>query len=309
LTGPGGLNRTVDRTLYEVEGETTAPHAEHRRYTILVVPGPVPRSYVDGEIGRSRGILKLDQWRGDMARLQSQAGSDTAARAALQEVTSIETATGRTAGYLMTLDFAATSDVFTARMASASLVAVGRPLPRILIASSEVRSDQPGQAVSAVSLDLRLDEVEAYPYPGFTPRATGLFMAGRGIQESVLEGQMVARWTGRQTVSTAALMAEANRNDIQLLEVDPEDRAELDEARGISPRARREIEAAVNAGRDVIVPVQPITIAGQARWGWWEIDPASGAVVGVMEGGQHQAMVEYAVGSKRIRSAAATPSS
>jgi hypothetical protein len=154
--------------------------------------------------------------------------------------------------------------------------------------------------VSAVSLDLRLDEVEAYPYPGFTPRATGIFLAGRGIQESVLEGQMVARWTGRQTASTAALMAEANRNNIQLLEVDPEDRAELDEARGISPRVRREIEVAVNAGRDVIVPVQPITIAGQARWGWWEIDPASGAVVGVMEGGQHQAMVEYTMGSQRI---------
>jgi hypothetical protein len=120
------------------------------------------------------------------------------------------------------------------------------------------------------------------------------------MQESVLEGQMVARWTGHEAVSTAALMAEANRNSIQLLEVDAEDRSELDAARGITPRARHEIEAAVNAGHDVIVPAQPITIAGKARWGWWDLDPASGALVGVMEGGQHQAIAEYTVTSEKV---------
>jgi hypothetical protein len=300
ITGPGGMNRTLARTLYAAAAETTALHATHRRYTFLVVPGPVSRSYVDGEIARSRGLLKLDQWRGEMARLQSHADSDATARTALQEAKSIETAAGGTAGYLMTLDFAATSDAFTDRIAEANLIAVARPLPRILIASSETVGDQPGQAASTVSLDLRLDEVQAHPYPGFTSRAAGLFLASRGIQESVLEGQMIARWTGQQTVSTAALMVEASRKRVRFLVLTPDGRDALTDAGGMTPGARSEIEATLDAGHHVIVPAEAIAVAGRPRWGWWDVDPASGAIVGVMEGGQHQAMTEYSVSSQGI---------
>ncbi len=300
LTGPGGLNRTTERTLYEAEGETGSARAEHRRYTLLVVPGPVSQSFLDAETGRWRGALKLDEWRNEMAALQQQPRAGGGGRAGVEKAAAIDAVAGKTAGYLMTLDFAAHSDALTDQIAYPNQVAVVRPLPRILIASAETSVDASGHVASSVSLDLRLDEVQAYPYPGFPSRAVPLFLAGRGMQESVLEGQMVARWTGHEAVSTAALIAEANRNAIQLLEVDAEDRSELDAARGITPRARREIETAVNAGHEVIVPAQPITIAGRARWGWWDLDPASGAIIGVMEGGQHQAMAEYSISSQKI---------
>jgi len=218
LTGPGGLNRAVDRTLYEAAGETTPPRAEHRRYTILVVPGPVSRSYVDGEIGRWRGALKLDEWRDETAGLQQQARSDDGARAAVVRAAAIDAAAGKAAGDLMTLEFAANSDALTDQIAYPNQIAVVRPLPRILIASAETRTDESGHVGSAVSLDLRLDEVQAYPYPGFPTRAAALFLAARGMQESVLEGQLLARWSGRgEAVSTAALMAEATRKRVRLL--------------------------------------------------------------------------------------------
>ena len=301
LTGPGGLNRAVDRTLYETEGETTPPRAEHRRYTILVVPGPVSRSYVDGEIGRWRGALKLDEWRDETAGLQQQARSDDGARAAVVRAAAIDAAAGKAAGDLMTLEFAANSDALTDQIAYPNQIAVVRPLPRILIASAETRTDESGHVGSAVSLDLRLDEVQAYPYPGFPTRAAALFLAARGMQESVLEGQLLARWSGRgEAVSTAALMAEATRKRVRLLAVTPNNREALAEARDISPRVRAEIESAVNAGHHVIVPADGVVLAGRPRWGWWDVDPASGAIIGVMEGGQHQAMAEYSMSSQGI---------
>ena len=300
LYGPGGLNRTIERTLYEAEGEPASQRAEHRRYTILVVPGPVSQSHRNAEIARWRGALRLDEWRNEAARLHQQARSGDGVGAAVQKAAVIDQVAGKAAQYLMTLDFAAHSDTLTDQIAYPNQIAVVRPLPRILIASAETSANDSGHVASSVSLDLRLDEVQAYPYPGFPSRAAALFLAARGMQESVLEGQMVARWTGREAVSTAALIAEASRSAIPLLQVDAADCRELDAAPGITPRARRGIEAAVNAGHDVIVPARPVTIGGKARWGWWDLDPASGAVIGVMEGGQHQAMAEYTVTSEKI---------
>ncbi len=300
LTGPGGLDRTIGRTLYEAEGETASSLASHRRYTLLIVPGPVSPSFRDAEIARWRGVLKLDEWRGETAGLQQLARSEAGAKAAVAKAAAIDAAAGKAAEYLMTLEFAAQSDALTDRIAYPNQIAVVRPLPRILIASADTRPDAAANVSSTVSLDLRLDEVQAYPYPGFPSRAPALFLAARGMQESVLEGQLVARWTGHEAVSTAALMAEANRTAIQLLDIEAEDRSELDLARGMTPRARSEIEAAVNAGHEVIVPAQPITIGGKARWGWWDLDPATGALIGVMEGGQHQALAEYKLTSDKV---------
>ena len=301
LTGPGGLDRTIGRTLYEAEGRLASPRAEHRRYTLLVVPGSVPQSFRDSEMGRWRRALTLDEWRSQTADLQRQPPAHDRDRTAVEKAQAIDLVAGKAAGLLMTLDFAARSDALTDRIAHPNQLAVVRALPRVLIASVETRMDESGQAASSVSLDLRLDEVQAYPFPGFPSRAVPLFLAARGMQESVLEGQLVARWTGRGTaVSTAALMAEAARTRVRLLAVTPDNRDALDEARGISPRVRAEIEAAVDAQHHVIVPADGVALAGRPRWGWWDVDPASGGIIGVMEGGQHQAMAEYSVSSQGI---------
>ncbi len=300
LTGPGGLARTLERTLYERGADAPPVRAEHRRYTILLVPGPVPRSYADGEIARARSLLKIDEWRGELARLESQANSAEGARTAAERAAAIETSVGTTAGHLMALDFAAHSDALTDRIAYPNHLAVVRAVPRVLIASSETQGDTSTTATSALSLDLRLDEVQAYVYPGFPSRAARLFQIARGMQESVLEAALIAKWTGRPAVSTASLMAEASRQRVRLLTVSGADRSALAEAEGLPPVARARIETTLAAGRDVIVPARAVPIAGRPSWGWWDIDPDSGAVIGVMESGQHQGMAEYNISSEKI---------
>jgi len=69
---------------------------------------------------------------------------------------------------------------------------------------------------------------------------------------------------------------------------------------GLSAYSRHLIEDSLKAGREVIVPSKPVMLAGRPRLGWWDRDPATGRVVGVMDDGLHSAMVEYTVNTEEI---------
>ncbi len=71
--------------------------------------------------------------------------------------------------------------------------------------------------------------------------------------------------------------------------------AALTEA-GLPPDARARIERDLAAGFAVVAPKQPIPVDAEGgappRLGWWRVDPATGATVGVMDTGFHAASVE-----------------
>lgn len=48
------------------------------------------------------------------------------------------------------------------------------------------------------------------------------------------------------------------------------------------------------------MPPVAIPLAGRARLGWWERDPRTGRVIGVMDDGLHSAMAEYAINTEEI---------
>jgi hypothetical protein len=297
LTGPGGLKRRFDRVVQEgaVAGAPLDLTARHRRIGITVLSGPVTSDYVSQQTARIRSALDLDAARRDISGLD--AGTDSAkASASLAVARRVEASVGGTAAFLLPLVFAAQSDALTDQVAYPNGVAVVRGLPRVLLATFETIGNEKGTAKSEISLDLRFDQVQAYGFPQYPTRAARLFQTGRGIQESALEGRVLEQGTGQMSVvTTAALMREAAAARVELLAVTPSSASELDRARGLPPAARQFIEAAVKEGRHVIVPISAVKLAGRDRWGWWELDPGSGAVTGVMESGQHQAMVEYSI--------------
>jgi hypothetical protein len=53
------------------------------------------------------------------------------------------------------------------------------------------------------------------------------------------------------------------------------------------------ITAAAMAGKIVNLPSAAPLIDGEAVMGWWEIDPATGETIGVMENGLHNALIEF----------------
>lgn len=63
----------------------------------------------------------------------------------------------------------------------------------------------------------------------------------------------------------------------------------------IEPGARDLIDTALAAGRYVVMPERAVDIAGAARIGWWEYDPATGAAVDRMDDGGGASSGEYAL--------------
>jgi hypothetical protein len=56
--------------------------------------------------------------------------------------------------------------------------------------------------------------------------------------------------------------------------------------------ARARLADDVGAGFAAVVIRQPVDIQGRPRLGWWRVDPRTGATIGVMESGYHQALTE-----------------
>jgi len=61
------------------------------------------------------------------------------------------------------------------------------------------------------------------------------------------------------------------------------------------PMASRLIRDAVTSGDVVIVPSEPVSLAGGERVGWWRVDPRTGITRDVMDDGAGQSMGEYVV--------------
>lgn len=78
---------------------------------------------------------------------------------------------------------------------------------------------------------------------------------------------------------------------IALRTIRPADAADASVALPGSIEAQIRIQAALSAGRIVIVPSTEVEIGGSKTIGWWELDPASGLVIDRMENGRSTAML------------------
>ncbi|MEO1576865.1 MAG: hypothetical protein AAFU65_18105, partial [Pseudomonadota bacterium] len=153
-----------------------------------------------------------------------------------------------------------------------------------------------------LALDLRLDEVTAQPLAGM-PRGAGmLFQRARGMQESALEGRVLARFAEQpeQVVTTTRIMDTAQRQGHELVLLASPDHDPADVLKGVSEIVVERIRGTLAAGHRVIVPARAARIDGRDRWGWWDVDPSTGAFVGVMESGQHQAMAQYSLTLEKV---------
>lgn len=299
LSGPGESTRKIERDLYLAEGAASAP-AGVRRYTVNIVPGRVTHAYAGDLTTRASRMVDLKAIDGRTRRLARVSAESEEAEGAAAELARMDDDLGALSGHLMAMRFAAESDSLTRRLADGSRLAVAWSVPRILIVSAETTMGARDRVDASVSLDLRLDEVRAYPEPGAPARIAPLFQAARGIQESVLEGGLAAHLTRQEeTANTAELMARARAAGVPLLVLDRDSRDAVAELGAPSSCSER-IESALARGRDVVIPARAIRLAGAERWGWWEIDRASGDLIGVMEDGQHQAMGEYGLSLDKV---------
>ncbi len=304
LSAPGTPLVRSTRTLFDSEndkGDVREP-VPVRRYTFSVLPGPVSHLWLRGERSRWGEYLDLDAWYRELESSSELEAGDEAADPA-RRLAGMEAAAGAGAGHLMALSYAAESDSLSRLVAASTGVVPVWARPRILISSFETASLNPDEAESFVSLDLRIDDIEAYPLPGAPAAGARLFQMARGFQNSVLEGAVVARATGITVpVTTANLMQVADEEMEDGLVVVSAGRtdAALSEIQGLPKSCGPLIQDAVDRGMDVIIPRRAVRLAGLERWGWWELDPRTGKTMGVMEDGQHQGMAEYKLSLERV---------
>jgi hypothetical protein len=291
---PGRDPRTVVRDLYinDAPGVDGAAPTPYRRYTLAVLTGPIEPEAVRDHANRLRERVDLGA-----SKVRIEAIGNNADEEAASVAVAVDGEIGPLAGHLAGMAFAAESDALARRIAFSNGVIFAQAVPRIVITSVE------GEAGAAwrVALDLRLDEVEAWPYPGYASRAAEHFQSARGIQNTMLESDFLERILGfEQTANTANLVAavEGVQGAMLLLVAGQED--QLDRIDGMSPYVRRLIAHSLESGREVIIPPEPLQLAGRMRLGWWERDPATGRVVGVMDDGLHQAMTSYSVSTTEI---------
>jgi hypothetical protein len=282
LTGPDGASRDVTRFLLDLPPGTPAP-ATYRRYAIAVLD----REVGDGDVAAARQALQARVEAGKPAfeAAKAETAEDTARRDRLLAVD-----VAAESGHLIALHFAAASDAGTAAAAEQYGLTVDRPTPRVLITSLEA---SPDGANTAISIDLRIDEVETRG----DANAAASFQLARGLAESRLEGMVLEKMLGTPAVTTSRLMEAATAAGIEVRVLFG---AGVELPAGLPDGAANRIHGALAAGHEVIVPAAAVELDGKARWGWWDVDPETNRTIGVMEDGQRQGLTEFNAATEKL---------
>lgn len=300
LTAPRTAARRVERVLYPVDEKNNKP-ADERRYTISLVAGRISMTFAEQQTALASALIDPKSMQKRADGLAGIGPDDSRAMSAVAELIGLDDAAGVVAGHLLTLRFAAESDSISRIVADGTGLALSWATPRIIISSVETSTSGKDRTDAKVSLDLRLDEITTYPYPGAPTALASVFQAARGIQESVIEGGLIGILRGKQqTANTSLLMEAAYDADIPLVVISASTRSTLNDLTAPPKNCLEMIEAALAKGHEIIIPVRAVPLAGAERWGWWEVDPVTNAMIGVMESGEHQAMAEYSLNSDRI---------
>jgi hypothetical protein len=284
LRAPGAPSRHIERVLFENEGDSEPP--SFSRYTIVALSSAITRERVKELVHRHLGGSTAEQRKARAEALEAEARRTELSKQPALLARADDMDVSGALGNAIALEHAAESDEMTDTLARTLDVTVRREVPRVLITTIQARDagDNP-----TLSLDLGLDEVVASSQKA---GAAKLFQRARGLMESELEGTIMKTFGGEdQAVSTALLMKEADRNGIGVVPVTPGNRKALESLDLPAPFAAL-VKATLDRGHVVVLPKSAVALAGESRWGFWDIDPKTGGTVGVMQGGEHQGMVE-----------------
>lgn len=260
-----------------------------QRHSILIAPNTIPVEAWEGDLAKVTDKQLLNQIKSAVDEIKTSVKSRKEKNMLLDQSLSLEEKLGRDTGHLINMIFAYSSDTIAADAGEALSVCTYYDLPRIIICS--VEGD--GKHVTTF-MDLRQDRIEALPYPGQALGMTGTFHYGRGVFESVLEGKVLELLLGKRALTTAYIMQEAAKNKIPVRFFSENEEAELKRLGMPEPVSARAIKA-METGAVLAVPERGIRFLGQERWGWWQVDPKSQEVVGVLDTGLHQAMLQRTV--------------
>jgi len=288
IENPGGRPLEVERILFEKHAKDQQPHY-FQRHSILITGGELPGEAWEGDLTDFLDNKDLAELKKNLAAIKNQLKDTKDLKALLEKSFSLESEVGPEAGHLINMIFASTSDHLSNDLADALSVFSYYSLPRIIINSFEGTGEE-----LRVSMDLRHDKKEAIPFPGQAEQMRGTFLYGRGVLESILEGKVIELLTGKETLTTARLMQIAGSKGIPIRIYSNLEKKAFESLNLPFPVAQK-ARKVIDSGHILIIPAQSVEFKGTERWGWWDLNPEKGAVVGVLGSGLHQAVLERTI--------------
>ncbi len=185
------------------------------------------------------------------------------------------------------LDFARQADAALTRIEDGLRTRLYYSSPRVFTVA---QIGDPTKAVTT-TVDLRHTSVQTLVYPGQAFEAGRVAQWIKGVDESILEGEALAKGESVPPVTTARVFDEMMAQGIDPVLIQPNDYGALD-AYDFSPEALAHVIEALLEGKQVLIPSRAVLIDGRPTLAWWEIDPATGETISVGENGLHSAL-EY----------------
>jgi hypothetical protein len=190
--------------------------------------------------------------------------------------------------------FLALSDTTTALVGSRMGALAYFDSPRITILRARLEGGNNSPVDLSFAIDLNKDDIRAVAVPGQT-KAMGLaFNMVRGQLDTSIEANVIASAQSQSqgnlgmssNLSAQSLLAMALAQGVTFTLLSPTDLALLD-GLALPPSAKVFITEALAQGKFVLTPAAGITVNGALRLAWLEIDPNTGASIGVLDDGTH----------------------
>jgi hypothetical protein len=198
----------------------------------------------------------------------------------------------------ISLGFAAASDALVTRMADPERALVSRvylDTPRVQVAEMSTKG-----RTQRLSLDLRRDDARVV-VTGFSPEQIFFTQVLRGVINGSLERFVLDQFVGPDETSadsepaglSTSLLFDVAHASGMATAVLARDGVALPQ--NLAPDVRARVENALALGQVAVAPDRPVVVAGAPRFAWWQVDPASGATIGVTEEGLHQNTAEATI--------------
>lgn len=288
LQKPDEPTMKIERILFEKHQKDERPSL-FQRHSILVTGNEIPTEAWEEDLSDILDKEKMDELKSGVEKIKTQIEEKEDLATLLENSISLENSWGSEAGHLINLIFASTSDKLTNDLGRALAVDSYYCWPRIIINSFEGSSDE-----LQVYIDLCQDSKLAISYPGQAVRMKETFLYGRGVMESILEGKVIELLTNRKPLTTAYLIYKAAEKNIPIRMYSYLEQDRLKNLK-MPPYVAKKVMKVLDAQHFVIIPEESIEFNGRQRWGWWDLNPQNREVIGVLDTGLHQAMLEITI--------------
>lgn len=288
LQKPDEPTMKIERILFEKHQKEDRPSL-FQRHSILVTGNEIPTEAWEEDLSDILDKERMDVLKSGLEKIKTQIEEEENLATLLEDSISLENSWGPEAGHLINLIFASTSDKLTNDLGRALAVDSYYFWPRIIINSFEGSGDE-----LQVYIDLCQDSKLAISYPGQAVRMKETFLYGRGVMESILEGKVIELLTKRKPLTTAYLMYKAAEKNIPIRMYSYLEQDRLKNLK-MPPYVAKKVMRVLEAQHFVIIPEESIEFNGRQRWGWWDLNPQNREVIGVLDTGLHQAMLERTI--------------